>query len=149
MGVGRIYSQGSNSVALHVQSLKEVAKIIEHFEKYPLITTKQANYELFKQAYNLVLNNEHLKLHYIYIMKAAELEEGLPKLVGIKTSMNSGLSPELKKAFPKITRASAHPAAATAAAAGPPVKRALRSAKRVLGCFAADIENKTKIIDPN
>ncbi len=91
---------------------REVAKIIEHFEKYPLITTKLANYELFKQAYNLVLNNEHLKLPW---REAAELEEGLPKLVGIKTSMNYGLSPELKKAFPKITRASGHPAAATAA----------------------------------
>lgn len=100
MGVGRIYSHGSNSVELRVQFLEEFAKIIEHLEKYPLITQKLADYkgpstEFFflkkegplKQAYDFMLNNEHLK------------EVGLRKFVYIKATINFGLSPELKKIF--------------------------------------------------
>lgn len=82
LGVGQIYSHGSNSVELRVQSIKELAKIFEHLEKYLLITKKLADYKLLKQAYDLMLNNEHLK------------KEGLRKFVGIKASMNSGLSPD-------------------------------------------------------
>lgn len=80
---------------MRVQSIKELAKIFEHLEKYPLITKKLADYKLLKQAYDLMLNNEHLK------------EEGLRKFVGIKASMNFGLSlppgEELKQAFPETT----------------------------------------------
>jgi len=56
--------------------------------KYPLITQKRSDYELFKQAVELMKQKEHLT------------EEGLRKLVAIKASMNKGLSDELKLAFP-------------------------------------------------
>ena len=59
-----------------------------------MITQKRADYELFKQAFTLILNKEHLT------------EEGLAKIVGIKASMNRGLSvpegSELKTAFPDV-----------------------------------------------
>jgi len=42
------------------------------------------------QAFNLILNKEHLTM------------EGLAKLVAIKASINLGLSSELKDAFPNI-----------------------------------------------
>lgn len=65
--------------------------VINHFDKYPLVTKKFADYNLFKQAFNLTINKEHLT------------QEGLRKLVAIKGSINLGLSPELKSAFPDIT----------------------------------------------
>jgi hypothetical protein len=40
LGVGQIYKQGKDMVQLRVFSMKELKKIIEHFEKYPLITKK-------------------------------------------------------------------------------------------------------------
>lgn len=40
LGVGHIYPQGSESVQLRVESIKEIDKLISHFEKYPLKTKK-------------------------------------------------------------------------------------------------------------
>ena len=65
--------------------------IIDHFDNFPLLTQKLADYKLFKQAYNLMLNKKHLT------------EEGLEKFVAIKASMNLGLSDQLKIAFPNIS----------------------------------------------
>lgn len=62
--------------------------IINHFEKFPLITSKLKDYKLFKLATNLILQKELLTL------------EGIKRLVSIKSSMNLGLSPELKAHFP-------------------------------------------------
>ena len=86
--MGNIYPGGTNSVQLQVSSFKELEIIISHFEKYPLITQKWADFILFKQAVNLMKNKEHLT------------KEGLQQIVNIKASMNRGLSPELKAAFP-------------------------------------------------
>ena len=49
-GVGSIYSQGPQSIQFRVESIKELSTIINHFDKYPLITHKQADYPLFVQA---------------------------------------------------------------------------------------------------
>uniref|UniRef100_UPI0030E4DDAC LAGLIDADG endonuclease n=1 Tax=Daedaleopsis nitida TaxID=1140402 RepID=UPI0030E4DDAC len=65
-------------------------KIIDHFYKFPLITNKYHDYKLFKLAYILIVQKEHLSL------------EGIKKLVSIKCSMNLGLSPELKAHFTDI-----------------------------------------------
>jgi hypothetical protein len=63
--------------AFNVYSLKEISNvIISHFDKYPLITHKQADYLLFKEIINIMLNKEHLTI------------EGLNKIIGIKTSLN-------------------------------------------------------------
>jgi hypothetical protein len=64
--------------------------IIAHFDKYPLISQKWADFELFKLAVNIMLNEEHRTM------------EGIKKLVSLKASMNRGLSDKLKKAFPGI-----------------------------------------------
>jgi hypothetical protein len=71
-----------------VKSIKELQLIIYHFDKYPLITKKLADYNLFKQAFNLIKRKEHLTM------------EGLRSIVAIKASMNKGLSEKLKVAFP-------------------------------------------------
>ena len=59
-GVGSIRVQDKEADRYRVSSLKDLALVINHFEKYPLITQKQADYLLFKQAFELINRKEHL-----------------------------------------------------------------------------------------
>jgi hypothetical protein len=88
-GVGKIYTQGS---MLHysVSSLKDISVIIAHFDKYPLLTQKRADFLLFKLILEMINRGEHLT------------SEGLRKIVAIRASINNGLSDTLKSAFPDI-----------------------------------------------
>lgn len=89
--VGIITSQSKDSVQYRVASLKDLnEKIIPHFNRFPLISNKQADFILFKQIINLINNKEHLTL------------EGLQKLLAIKGSLNLGFSDEIKINFPNI-----------------------------------------------
>ena len=55
-----------------------------------MITQKQADYLLFKQAFNIILNGEHRTM------------DGIHKIVAIKASLNLGLSDKLKAAFTNV-----------------------------------------------
>jgi len=77
-------------VQFRAESIKDLANIINHFDKYPLLTKNFWDYTLFKKAYYIVLNKEHLTT------------EGLKIFVQIKTSKNKGLSKSLNLAFPNI-----------------------------------------------
>ena len=90
-GVGSITKHRSESIHYRVDSVENLIVILNHFDKYPLITQKWNDYQLFQQALMLIQNKEHLTM------------EGLSKIVAIKASMNTGLSDELKAAFPDIT----------------------------------------------
>ena len=49
LGIGTVNARLNNSAVFRVSSIKEIINvIIAHFTKYPLITQKQADYELFK-----------------------------------------------------------------------------------------------------
>ena len=74
--VGRIYKCGPTMVILKVQSLKELERVINHLEKYPLITKKHADYVLFKKIFQIMKRKEHLT------------PEGLRKIVAFKAAMN-------------------------------------------------------------
>lgn len=76
-------------IEYRVSSVKDLQVIIEHFDNFPLITQKRADYLLFKQAFELVKGKEHLT------------PEGLQKIVNIKASINLGLSEKLRVAFPE------------------------------------------------
>jgi len=89
LGVGIIRKNGINSVQYIAESFKDLQVIIEHFDKYPLITCKVSDYLVFKQCFEHIKKREHLT------------EEGLLKIVGLKSSINWGLSENLKKSFPK------------------------------------------------
>lgn len=89
-GVGKIYKHGKDSVVYRVSSLKNLTVILNHFDKYPLITHKLADFLLFKQSISLIERKEHLT------------EGGLLKLVGIKDVLNWGLSEKFKESFPNI-----------------------------------------------
>ena len=90
LDVGEISKQGSFSIQLQVQSIKEFQVLLDHFDKYPLITTKKADYKALKLAYFIIKNKEHLT------------KEGLRKIIAIRSSMNRGLSEKLQVAFPDV-----------------------------------------------
>ncbi len=89
-GVGDVSNSCSNAVRSRIRSIEESLVIIKHFDKYPLITKKLADYLLWRQAVVMINQKEHLT------------EEGLRKIVAIKAAINLGLSVKLKKAFPDI-----------------------------------------------
>ena len=81
---------GINTIKYLVYSTQDLAVLISHFDKYPLITEKLSDYLLFKMIFNIIDKKEHLTM------------EGLLNIVSIKASMNKGLSSQLKEAFPNI-----------------------------------------------
>lgn len=88
--VGKIYKSRPELYELQVFSKKYIKLIIEFFDKYPLITQKYGDYELFKKAYELINNKQYLT------------NDGLLKLIALKASSNWGLNQTLKEAYPNI-----------------------------------------------
>jgi LAGLIDADG endonuclease len=84
--------KGKNSVAIFsVVSIKDLINIIiPHFYKYPLLTQKRADFELFKQIVLMMDKKDHLTM------------EGIKKIISIRASLNKGLSPLLINHFPKL-----------------------------------------------
>jgi len=88
-GIGTITQHGKDSLQYQVFSLQDLINvIIPHFNKYPLITQKRGDFELFKLIIGMMSRKEHLT------------NEGLQKIVNIRAKINRGLSDELKIAFP-------------------------------------------------
>lgn len=73
-----------------MESFKELQVIVNHFDRYPLVTSKLSDYLIFKQCFEIIKQKEHLT------------ESGILKLVGLKSSLNWGLSDNLKIAFPNV-----------------------------------------------
>lgn len=74
-----------------VDKLKDILDvIIPHFDKYPLVTQKLADYILFKEIASLMKNKEHFTLDGLYL------------ILSYKASLNLGLSEELKDKFSNI-----------------------------------------------
>jgi hypothetical protein len=92
-GIGVIFiANDGKSASFEIRSFEELTNvIIPHFDKYPLLTQKRADFLLFKSAIELMRKKEHLTV------------EGLQKIVGIRASMNLGLSDALKENYPNIT----------------------------------------------
>jgi LAGLIDADG endonuclease len=86
LGVGRIYTSGTK-VFYRVEKFNELQMIVDHFDNYPLVTAKKLDYALFKECFNIIKDKKHLTY------------EGLLKIVQIKSSLNRGLSENLKKQF--------------------------------------------------
>lgn len=87
-GVGSIIISKTDYVIYTVKGIKDLNNIvIPHFIKYPLITQKHADFLLFKSAVELIIQGEHLT------------EQGLLKILGIKTYLNNGLTEEISKSF--------------------------------------------------
>lgn len=80
-GLGAIHeSKTSSMITYQVSDSKGLGVIIDHFIKYPLLSYKAADFNLFKEAYSLFIEKAHLT------------HEGLIKLLSIKASLNKGIS---------------------------------------------------------
>ena len=86
--VGNIHKHGRYSLQYRVESIKDLQVIIDHFDRYPLVTCKRVDYDIFKQAFILIKERKHLK------------DLGLLKIVGLKSILNLGLTTKLKQEFP-------------------------------------------------
>ena len=90
-GIGSIHINSTlPKVNFSVDSKKDLIKLINHLEKYPLLTQKGADFLLFKEVVNLMNTKDHLSV------------EGLKQIINIKASMNLGLSDFLKSEFNEI-----------------------------------------------
>lgn len=74
----------------NVNSIDHLMVIINHFNKYPLLTSKQLDFKLW--SLKIISNKEHLT------------EQGLSLIVALKSTLNRGLPLALKAAFPDIVQ---------------------------------------------
>lgn len=90
LGVGNIYFKSSdNTYRWKVSNINDIFNvIIPHFIKYPLVTQKRADFELFTRIVEILKNKGHID------------SKGLQQIVNLKASLNLGLSENLKKDFP-------------------------------------------------
>ena len=90
-GVGNIIKERENSLLYIIYNLKQIATVIlHHFDIFPLITQKRADYLLFSKAVKYMENDTHLTC------------QGLQKVLAFKASLNKGLTPVLKATFPNV-----------------------------------------------
>jgi hypothetical protein len=95
VGVGKVIDRKDGVFYYKISQVKDLMLIIDHFDKYPLLSEKRADFELFKQVINLILRQEHLT------------NSGLQEIVNIKASMNFGvLSDNLLTSFPNTVAVS-------------------------------------------
>jgi len=90
LGVGNISKSGKKALIYAVDSIKDIPVIINHFDKYPLVTQKLSDYLIFKKCFKLIKQDKHLT------------ERGLLEIIGLKSNLNLGLSAKLKEAFPSV-----------------------------------------------
>lgn len=90
LGVGKIYISGNNAIRYNVSNIPELKVIINHFDFYPLISQKLSDFLVFKQCVEIIEKGEHLT------------KDGFLKIINLRSSLNLGLSDEVKKAFPNI-----------------------------------------------
>lgn len=89
MGVGKI-SKSKVSAVYAVDTPKEIFVILNHFDNYPLVTHKLSDYLIFKKCFDIIKEGEHLT------------ENGLLKIISLKSSLNLGLPENLKSVFPNV-----------------------------------------------
>ena len=78
---GIVIPSSKDCMRFVVQSKLDILnKVIPHFIHYPLQTSKNLNFKSFKEAAEIVVRGEHLKL------------EGLNKIIDIKNQMNKNRS---------------------------------------------------------
>lgn len=88
-GVGVVKDRKDGAFYYKVSQVQDLMLVLAHFEKYPLLTQKGGDLELFKQIVEKMSCKEHLTM------------EGVQEIVNLKSSMNFGvLSDNLLSAFP-------------------------------------------------
>lgn len=90
LGVGVVRNNNANTVLFRVSDIQELQIIIDHFKKYPLLSAKHSDFLLFEKCFHLIKQKEHLT------------QAGLDKILALKSSLNLGLTNELKQGFTNI-----------------------------------------------
>jgi hypothetical protein len=92
-GIGTFRIDNTNdAIKYSVADLNDLQSvIIPHFNKFPLLTQKRADFLLFEQIIELMKNGAHLS------------DEGLRKIINIKASMNLGINDNIKSNFVDIS----------------------------------------------
>lgn len=90
-GVGYISEGVPGRVQYQISNIKDLKVLFALLDEFPLLTRKMKNYRLFKEAWYMISNKEHL------------IKEGLIKIISLKAAFNnSGLSEKLQKEFPNL-----------------------------------------------
>ena len=89
-GVGKVRKNSSSTAVFRVDNIQELQVIVDHFDKYSLIGAKVSDFLLFKQCYDLIKQKQHLT------------QEGLEKIVALKSNLNKGLTDNIMEAYPKF-----------------------------------------------
>ena len=90
-GVGTIRKYKGNFSIYSVTKVDDLVSVIfPHFDQYPLLTKKWADYELFKAIVFIMADKKH------------NTEEGFLKILGLRYYLNLGISEELKLLYPNI-----------------------------------------------
>lgn len=85
-GVGSI-SKSGNMYIYEISAIKDLVNVCEHFNKFPLQTTKHIHYVLWCQVKEIIENKEHLT------------KLGFNKILSIKYVFPKGLSTDLLEIF--------------------------------------------------
>lgn len=88
-GEGSI-SKSGNMHIYEISSIKSLNVVREHFEKYPLQTTKDVHFRLWCEVLDIIKKKEHLT------------PEGFRKILSIKSVFPKGLSSSLLDNYPNI-----------------------------------------------
>lgn len=90
LGVGKIYYHKSDKTyKFKVSNISDIYNvIIPFFVKYPLMTQKRADFEIFVKIIEIMVKKYHLT------------SDGLQDIVNLKASLNLGLNDTLKAFFP-------------------------------------------------
>jgi len=83
LGVGNIYhNKSDNTFKWKVSNISDISNvIIPFFNKYPLVTQKRADFNIFTQIAKLLENKQHMNC------------KGLQDIVNLKASLNLGSPP--------------------------------------------------------
>lgn len=77
-GASKVYVDTPTSCQYIIQSISGLKAVVNHFESYPLMTKKRADFELFRQAFYLVSAKEHLT------------KESFQRYINLRASINKG-----------------------------------------------------------
>lgn len=91
-GVGNISVVVSGRVQYQISNIKDLVVLFTILDEFPLLTRKKKNSLLFKEAWRIISNKEHLT------------KKGLIKIVSLKAAFgnSAGLSEKLNKEFPNL-----------------------------------------------
>ncbi len=85
------HKQKINMVSYSVAKLSDIVNIIiPHFNKYPLQSAKSIDFKIWSECVEIINNKEHLT------------DEGLNRIISLKSILNRGLTEKLKLDFPNI-----------------------------------------------